>query len=517
MRTSLNPPFADTVVIGGGTAGAAVAGILAEGSDQSVLLIEAGPDYGAFTDGRWPDELCDARALALSHDWGFDSGQLYGRRVVRFERARVLGGCSAHNGCAEIWGSAADYDGWAALGNPGWSANDLLPLFQAGANRLRVRVPPDDEITPYQRIFLESSAAAGIPRVSDLNDLDEKIGIAASPVNIVDGVRWNTSFAYLDPVRARPNLKVVGGALTDRLVVSSGRVESIRLMTSEGGLEIEAGRVVLAAGTYGSPAILLRSGIGDAAALRAIGVAPVHELRGVGRNLHDHPMVTLSFSGTRELETMMSSFAESHWMPEEQTIAKARSTRCTEAFDLHIFPVGGPDPETKSGWHWYLPVACVRPLSRGELRVTSADPDERPILDHGYLSDSGGQDLDVLIDGVILARETASQPSVRRLLGREVWPGPSRTSRAQLAESVRRNFTHYNHPVGTCRMGPQRDLDAVVDARGGVHGIHNLFVADASIMPVIPRANTNMPTLVIGERIARWLLESRLAQGRNRR
>jgi choline dehydrogenase len=158
----------------------------------------------------------------------------------------------------------------------------------------------------------------------------------------------------------------------------------------------------------------------------------------------------------------------------------------------------------------------VRPLSRGELRVTSADPHERPILDHGYLSDSGGQDLDVLIDGVILARETASQPSVRRLLGREVWPGPSRTSRAQLAESIRRNFTHYNHPVGTCRMGPQRNHDAVVDARGRVHGIDNLFVADASIMPVIPRANTNMPTLVIGERIARWLLESRLAQGRNR-
>jgi choline dehydrogenase len=204
---------------------------------------------------------------------------------------------------------------------------------------------------------------------------------------------------------------------------------------------------------------------------------------------------------------MMSAFAEQHWMPEEQTIAKARSTRCTEAFDLHIFPVGGPDPETESGWHWYLPVACVRPLSRGELRLMSADPDALPSLDHGYFTDPGGEDLRITVDGVMLAREIASSPSVRGLLGRELWPGPDRTAREQLAEAIRRHHTHYNHPVGTCMMGPAENSDAVVDARGRVHGIDNLYVADASIMPVIPRANTNMPALVIGERIARWLLE----------
>ncbi|MGH7949822.1 MAG: GMC family oxidoreductase [Candidatus Binataceae bacterium] len=506
MTKSKVPKFADTIVVGGGTAGAAVAGILAENSDESVLLIEAGPDYGAFSDGRWPTELCDARALPVSHDWGFDSGELYGRRTVRFERARVLGGCSAHNGCAEIWGSAADYDGWAAFGNPGWSAKDLLPFFQSGAKRLRVSVPRDSEITPYQRMFLDSSASAGIPRVVDLNDLYKDVGIAPSPVNIVDGVRWNASFAYLDPVRARSNLTIVGDVLTDRMIVSAGSVRSIRVVTNDGALEIDAGRVVLSAGSYGSPSILLRSGFGDPISLRAIDIAPTHELPGVGCNLHDHPIVTLSFGGTPELEAMMSSFADNHWMPEEQTIAKARSSRCTEAFDLHIFPVGGPDAEVESGWHWYLPVACVRPQSRGTLRLTSADPNARPILDHGYLSDPGGEDFDVLIDGVILAREMASQPSVHRLLGREVWPGPTCTSRAQLHESILRSFTHYNHPVGTCRMGLQSDPDAVVDARGRVHGIDNLFVADASIMPVIPRANTNMPTLVIGDRIARWLL-----------
>ncbi|MGH7865583.1 MAG: GMC oxidoreductase, partial [Candidatus Binataceae bacterium] len=206
------------------------------------------------------------------------------------------------------------------------------------------------------------------------------------------------------------------------------------------------------------------------------------------------------------LEATMSSFADDHWMPEEQTIAKARSSRCTESFDLHIFPVGGPDAEAQRGWHWYLPVACVRPRSRGALRLTSEDPNAPPLLDHGYLTDPAGEDLDVLIDGVILAREMASQPSARALLGRELWPGPTCTSRAQLGESIRKSFAHYSHPVGTCRMGPQSDPDAVVNPRGRVHGIDNLFVADASIMPVIPRANTNMPTLVIGERIARWLL-----------
>jgi choline dehydrogenase len=309
------PKFADTVVIGGGSAGAAVAGLLAERSEQTVLLLEAGPDYGSFADGRWPAELIDAGAIPVTHDWGYDSGRQYASRVISFGRARVIGGCSSHNGCAAIWGSSVDYDGWAALGNSGWSTDELLPLFRDASERLRVRVPEPGEITPFQRIALDAAADAGIPRVADLNNLDENLGMAPSPANIANGVRWNTAFAYLDPVRERSNLTIVGDSPCDRLEIRSGRVSAVVVAGRDGPLRIEAGRVVVAAGTYGSPAILLRSGIGDPSELRATGITPIHDLPGVGRNLHDHPRVSLSYAGTRELEEMMAAFARDHWMP----------------------------------------------------------------------------------------------------------------------------------------------------------------------------------------------------------
>jgi choline dehydrogenase len=264
--------------------------------------------------------------------------------------------------------------------------------------------------------------------------------------------------------------------------------------------------VIVAAGTYGSPAILLRSGIGDPCELRSAGITPMHELPGVGRNLHDHPRISISYAGTSELEEMMAEFAHDHWMPEEQTIAKARSSRCSRAFDLHIYPVGGRDSTTRTGWRWTLEVACLTPRSRGALRLKSADIAAPPVIDHGYLSDPEGEDLRILADGVALAREIAAIPALARLVGAEISPGGAVTTRSELEAFVRANCLHYFHPVGTCAMGPAGDRSAVVDSRGRIHGLDNAYVADASIMPVIPRANTNLPALVVGERIARWLL-----------
>src|SRR5215211_6320463 len=296
------PREVDTVVIGGGTSGAVLAGLLAGQSDERVLVLEAGPDYGPFGDGRWPGELLDARALGYTHDWNYASGDTYPNRVVNFERARVIGGCSSHNGCAAIWGSRVDYDGWADMGLTGWSSADLLPVFARATERLRVRRYAPHEVTPFQQACLDAAPGAGVPLTDDLNDLDQDEGMAASPVNILDGTRWNAAFAYLDPVRQRPNLIIAGWSTAGRLVIEQGVATSVQFLGPDGPGQISAARFVVAGGTYGSPAILLRSGIGAPGELREIGVQPAVPLPGVGRNLHDHSSVRLRFAGTERLE-----------------------------------------------------------------------------------------------------------------------------------------------------------------------------------------------------------------------
>jgi choline dehydrogenase len=502
------PTSADTVILGGGTSGCVIAGLLAEQSDESILVLEAGPDYGPRESGAWPEDLVDASALADSHDWGYTSDACYSDRQVPFDRARVIGGCSAHNGCAAVWGSRRDYDAWAEAGNAGWSTNDLLPFFQTATQRLHVRTYDLAELTPFQRGCREAGPGAGLPIVDDLNDLDEDLGIAPSPVNIDNGVRWNTAFAYLDPVRGTPNLQVFGGVMIDRVIVEQHRATGVRVVATDGPAVVNAGRVIIAGGAYGSPAMLLRSGIGDPEELRALGIEPICKLPGVGRNLHDHSSVIVYYSGTRELEQLMTEFGRDHWMPEETVIAKARSSVCQEAFDIHIYPVGGPYAENPSGWRWKLPVACMTPKSRGTVRLTSSDPFAQPLIDHRYVTDPEGHDRQVLVDAVCLAREMAKQPALRDLLGEELIPGPTLVTQPEIEVFVDSTCMHYYHPVGTCKMGPTSDPAAVVDPRGKVHGLEQLYVADCSIIPIIPRANTNVPAVVVGERIASWLLEA---------
>lgn len=503
------PRDADTVVIGGGTAGAVVAGLLAEGSAERVLVLEAGPDYGAVGSGEWPPDLLDARALGYTHDWRYGSGDTYAGRVIDFERAKVIGGCSAHNGCAAIWGSRLDYDGWAAMGLDGWSTDDLLPLFRKANERLRVRRYGREEVTPFQRACLDAAPRAGIPLTDDLNDVDEDAGMAPSPVNIAAGIRWNAAFAYLDPVRGRANLDIAGNCIVDRLIIQNGRAAAVRVVGPDGEATVHAERFVVAGGAYGSPAVLLRSGIGDPEELREAGVAPTLALPGVGRNLHDHPSVRLMFAGTPELEGAMRAFAADRWMPEEQTIAKIRSRHYPASepgFDLHLYPVGGPDGQAATGWHWTFPVACMTPKSRGAVTLRATDPLREPRIDHRYISDPEGHDRAILADGLRIARGVAAAPGLKELLGEEVAPGSSVRDEADLERWIDGAIEHYYHPVGTCAMGTNPDAGAVTDARGRVHGLDNVFVADCSIMPVIPRANTNVPAVVAGERIAGWLL-----------
>jgi choline dehydrogenase len=368
-----------------------------------------------------------------------------------------------------------------------------------------VRQPGPEEITPFQQACLDAAPAAGIPIVDDLNDLDENVGMATSPVNIHQGVRYNTAFGYLDPVRDRPNLTILGNMLVDRLLLDGDRVTGVVAVGPDGPVAFEAGRVVVAGGTYGSPAILLRSGIGDPVALRQAGVTPTHALPGVGRNLHDHPSIFLSFAGSPALQRQMRDFGARHWVPEEQTIGKARSSHCAEAFDLHLYPVSSPDPDHLGNRTWAIFGACMTPQSRGMLRIAGADPTASPVIDHRYLCDVDGHDRRVLVDAVKLARAMAAAPSLAHLIGAELAPGLDVQTDEMIADWVDRTIQHYFHPVGTCKMGPASDPDAVVDPTGRIHGLSNAYVADCSIMPVVPRANTNIPAVVVGERIGRRL------------
>ena len=377
--------------VGGGSEGAALAEVIARGDSVRVVLLVAGRDYGHQQAGQWPSDLLDAREIPESHQWNYHGlNHATHTELSIYDRARVMGGCSAHNGCVELYGHRRDYDAWAELGNPGWDWLSIEPAIKRAIGMLRVRTPDTAELTPFQSAFLEGAQSAGIPRVADLNDPDDVEGVAPSPTNIVKGTRWNSAFAYLDPVRDQSNLTVLGHATVRRLLIHSGRVSGVHAIVDGTGQDIHAERIILAAGAYGSPTILLHSGIGDPMELESAGVAWHHLLPGVGKHLTDHPSIDLKLKPSRILIEQMNDFAASGWLPDEQVLLKARSTGCVEAFDLHLFAVSRRDPETGE-WSLVLPVSCMDPHSRGALRLSASGHAEDDVgREHGVLSDSAG-------------------------------------------------------------------------------------------------------------------------------
>ena len=474
-----------TIVIGAGTGGATLAGLLAEHGDDPVLLLEAGPDYGPRSSAAWPADMLDARVVPTSHDWGHNSEATYPDRVLDFPRAKLVGGCSAHNGCTAAVGAHADWDGWAALGNPGWATADVEPLLDLVRERFRVRALSLDELTPVQRAFVEAGIAQGLPLAHDLHELTAGVGIGPMAANVVDGVRFNSAFAFLDPVRER--LTIESGVAVERVLVEGGRARGVVV----DGRVIRAERVVVAGGAYGSPALLLRSGIGPADDLRALGIEVVADRPGVGANLLDHPCVALDFAGSARFREALAS---SEWHPDEQTVGRARSSQCDDGpYDIHVFLVAGAN----TGHPGLPPISmyggAMRARSQGRVTLRDADPRSLPLIDHRYLSDP--HDLQVLTEARALLERMAAESEFASFLGERVTP---------LDFDIRARVVNYCHPAGSCRMGP--DADAVVDATGQVHGIDGLYVADASVMPTITRGNPNLPTAVIAAKIAGGLV-----------
>ncbi len=482
------------VVVGGGSSGAVVAARLAA-AGVDVALVEAGPDYGPLAGGAWPAEILDATALATSHDWGYESGPVEGRAPWVFERARILGGCSAHNGAIAAVGHRDDYDAWQL---PGWSTDELRPVFATVLDTMRVSAYDPSEAGPFHARCLEAARSAGWFIASDLCDLDANESFGLETVNVVDGLRWSTAFAYIDPVRASPHLTIVDRAIVDRVEVTAtgAMVHAVR---DAAPLTLGCDTVVLAAGVYGTPAILQRSGIGDADRLRALGVTPVVDAPLVGRNLHDHPMINAGRELADDLRHAIEAATALGFVPEEQTLGKACSSLATDGvFDLHLFPVCASTQTTLTQGRALVEVACMTPRSRGRVHIASTDPEAHPRIDHGYLTDPDDHDLTVLRDGLVLAEELLSQPALADVLV----PGPPRDL---TSAAIRRDVQHYYHPVGTAMMGVDPAI-SVCGPTGRVYGTDRIVVADASLMPQIPRANTNIPAVVIGERIARFLL-----------
>jgi choline dehydrogenase len=457
----------DVLIVGGGTAGCVLASRLSEDPARSVCLVEAGPDYGAFSAGHWPADMADARALPMSHLWEQEPEDR------STSRARIIGGCSAHNACAVVWGSRSDYDEWG----PGWRFSDLARHLVRAQEALRARLDRSADLTPWHAALLDGAERAGIPRLADINDLDATAGAAPFPANVVDATRWNSAFAYLDDARARPNLTVLDRTLADRLRFGpGGRVVGAE---TERGL-LEARLVVLCAGAYGSAALLLRSGIGPAEDIAELGITVVADLP-VGIGLCDHPGVGLEWVAEDGLMPTTSPAYEA------SVLIRACSAACPpDTWDIQLLPFLVRSAEA---WQATMVAYALKPKSRGRLSIRSLDPREPPRIDHGFLADAA--DVDVIVDGIEVARRIVHATGAPL----ELRPGAS----TDLPSYVRANVRGIFHPVATCALG------TVVDARCRVLGVDGLAVVDASIMPTIPRANTNLSVVAIAERAVEFL------------
>jgi choline dehydrogenase len=487
----------DVAVVGAGSAGCAVAARLVMTTGFTVALIEAGPDYGPFSAGRWPKELLDPRLSGTTHDWGYvrRGAGLHGARP--YSRAKVFGGCSAHNQCAALWPFRQDFDQWAESGLPGWSSDDLRPLITQ-VNREVPRSPQGGlQLGAWQQHFLAAALAAGYPRLEDLSSAEPATGAMPFHMNVLQGVRWNSAFNFIDSERAQSNLALLSSTVAEEIVLDGREAHDVVCRSESGQLvRIEADRIVIAAGAIGSPLLLLRSGIGPADELTRAHMDCRVDLPGVGRNLHDHHGVSVTFEPTgMALEAVRQDLAKGE-PTQSQVVLRERSSRSVLP-DLHILPAGTRADQTNVN----VMVMNMAPRSRGRVQLSGPGPLDPPFIDFAFLSHQ--EDIDVVLEGV---------DKVRGLSGLGLEIAPAR--QADPEEWVRNNATSYAHAAGTCRMGRLPADGAVVDAEGRIHGLENVWIADASVIPTLPMANTNLACYLIGFRMAEVIAGRLPSRGR---
>jgi choline dehydrogenase len=499
----------DVIVAGAGSAGCVVAARISEDPKVRVLLIESGPDYPNVES--LPEDLRNVNHASFTdHDWALQYTPSATSRTLPFARGRVVGGSSAVNTAIALRGDPDDYDEWARLGNPAWSWERVLPAFirletdldfpdasyHGKAGPLPIRRHPPEELVPFQAACMDAFRDVGYTECADHND-PESTGFGPHPMNKRGSLRISAAIAYLTPARARPNLEVRPETDLRRVVFKDGAVCGVEVRTEGAVQSISAPHVVLACGAVHTPAALIRSGIGPRDVLDRLGVGIVSAREGVGRNLMDHPAIG---------PTLYPREGVVDWeMPVIQTTLRYTAAGGADRNDMQLEPL--TFMHQVGGRKLCGLAACVfKSYSRGCLVFGSAEIDSQPLILSNYLSDE--RDYTKLRDGLSRAMQLCETRAVR-----DVTKGVRRPKMEELSDEraiegwIRRNVATGAHPACTARMGPRDDPMSVADERGRVHGVQNLRLADASLMPVIPRANTNIPTIMLAERIAEWVRE----------